>query len=131
MLRQLGLKQISSIYKMLVPAQIIANLIITFKPYGFDISAPVSPNFSDTQAFNNEVIYELQNGLTSKTIIHPNQIKSINQLYAVTKQELEQAKAILTLEDGVLNLDGKMGEIKTQSVWAKNTLQRFHVYGML
>ena len=131
MLRQLGLKQAGSIYEMLAPAQGIANLITTFRPAGFNISAPVYPNFSDAEGFKKEIAYEFQNGLTSKTIIHPSQIKPMNELYKVTQQELDEAQAILSQHDGVLNLNGKMGEITTQSVWAENTVQRFNVYGML
>ncbi len=129
MLRQLGLKQSGSIYNMLAPAQVIANLLTTFKPYGFSISAPVYPNFSDIDGFYKEVTYELQNGLIPKTIIHPNQIKSINELYKVTQQELDEARAILSQHDGVLNLNGKMGEIKTQTQWAEQTLLQLQLFG--
>ena len=128
MLRQLGLKQSGSIYNMLAPAQVIANIISTFKSASFDISAPVYPNFSDAEGFEKEVVYELKNGLISKTIIHPNQIKSINELYKVTQHELEEAKAILSQHDGVLNLNGKMGEPKTQSIWAEQTIHRFALF---
>ncbi len=131
MLRQLGLRRTkTSLYDMLAPAQVIANLITTFKPAGFDISAPVYPNFSDIEGFEKEVTYELQNGLTSKTIIHPNQIKPINKLYKITQKELDEAKAILSQHDGVLNLDGRMGEVKTQSIWAKELIVKKQLYGL-
>ncbi len=128
MLRQLGLRQDSSIYDMLVPRQVIANFIATFKPHGFEISAPVYPDFSDDQGFQKEVSYELHNGLTSKTIIHPKQIQVINNCYRVTKEELNDARAILKKEDGVINLNGKMGEQKTQNSWAKQIIMRHTLY---
>ena len=129
MLRQLGLRQNGSIYNMLAPAQVIANLITTFKLTGFNISAPVYPNFSDIEGFQKEIIYELNNGLISKTIIHPNQVTPINELYKTTQQELDEARAILSQPSGVINLDGKMGEVTTQSVWAKQILSSYQHYG--
>ena len=128
MLRQLGLKQSVSIYDMLVPSHIIADLITTFKPFGFDISAPVYQNFSDIEGFQKEVAYELKNGLVSKTIIHPKQIALLNKCYKVTDQELTEANAILEKEDGILNLNGSMGERKTQQKWAKSLMQRTLLY---
>ncbi len=130
MLRQLGLRQTGSIYDMLAPQQIIANLITLFKPAGFEISAPVYPGFSDMEGFQKEIQRELQNGLTSKTIIHPTQIEPINDLYKVTQKELEEAKIILTQHDGVLNMDGIMGEVKTQSPWAEQILKRARIYDL-
>ena len=129
MLRQLGLKQTHSIYDMLVPRQIIANLIATFKPYNFEISAPVYPNFSNVTGLEEEVTFELQNRFLSKTIIHPKQIEPINKQYQVTQKEFEEAQHILKHDDGVVNLDGKMGEVKTQATWAKQLSIRAEHYG--
>ena len=129
MLRQLGLKQHGSIYDMLLPSHIITNLITTFKPYDFEISAPVYPDFSDTEGFLKEVTYELQNGLISKTIIHPIQIELVNKAYQISQKELEAAKQVLSKSDGILNLDGQMGERKTQNSWAKNIEKRLNIYG--
>ena len=130
MLRQLGLRQKGSIYKMLAPSQVISNFIITFKPYEFDISAPVYPNFSDQDGFIQEASYELENGLTSKTIIHPSQIQPLNELYKVREMVLKSAQVILKKEDGVVNLDGAMGERKVQKSWAVQVMLREKVYGI-
>ena len=129
MLRQLGLRQEGSIYDLLAPRQLIANFIITFKPFGFDISAPVYPDFSNKNGFRDEVQFELKNGLVSKTIIHPKQIEVINELYKGSKEDLENANKILEKEDGIVNLDGKMGERKTQQVWASSIKKRAQYYG--
>jgi len=130
MLRQLGLRQTGSIYDMLVPHQVIANLIMTFRPYGFEISAPVYPDFSDAEGFQKELTYELRNGLVSKTIIHPRQIPLFNTCYKVDEQSLISAEKILEEEDGLLNLEGSMGERKTQSSWAKSIKRRAETYGI-
>jgi len=131
MFRQLGLRQEGSIYDMLVPVQVIANLITTFKPYGFEISAPVYPNFLDLNGFQKEITYEFQNGLISKTIIHPNQIQALNELYKVSEEELRTALKILEKEDGILNIEGTMGERKTQKDWASTLIKRKYLYGFL
>ena len=130
MLRQLGLKQKGSLYNMLVPSQVIANIISTFKPHGFEISAPFYPNFSDIDGFMQEIQYELQNGLTSKTIIHPSQIGPLNALYGVDETVFRAAQVILNEEDGVVNIAGEMGERKTQKSWAENIILRKKVYGI-
>jgi len=131
MFRQLGLRRTTtSLYDMLAPAQVIANLITTFKPHGFNISAPVYPDFSNIHGFEEEIKIELENGLFSKTIIHPSQIEPMNELYKVAQQELDEAKSILSQHDGVLNLDGKMGEVRTQRVWAKELIVRKRLYGL-
>ena len=124
MLRQLGLRQEGSLYDMLLPSQVIANLIATFKPVGFNISAPVYPHFSDREGFLKEARFELLNGLSSKTIIHPVQIELMNEIYQVSQQEVDDARAILEKTDGVINLNGKMGEVTTQREWAKRIIIR-------
>jgi len=133
MLRQLGLRRTPgrSLYDMLSPAQSIAVLLNTFKPYGFEISAPVFPHFSDTEGFKEEIAKELENGLISKTIIHPSQIKPMNTLYKVSEQELQEAKTLLSQKEGVINLNGKMGEAKTQSPWAECILKRAALFDVV
>lgn len=133
MLRQLGLRRVpgKSLYDMLVPSQVIANILTTFKPYGFDISAPVFPDFSDKAGFQKEIREELENGFVSKTIIHPGQIAPMNELYRVTEDELLEARALLSKKEGVMNLDGRMGEAKTQSPWAEQVLKRAELFNVV
>jgi len=133
MLRQLGLRRTPgrSLYDMLSPAQSIAVLLNTFKPCGFEVSAPVFPHFSDTEGFKEEIAKELENGLISKTIIHPSQIKPMNTLYKVSEQELHEAKTLLSQKEGVINLNGKMGEAKTQSPWAECILKRAALFDVV
>jgi len=133
MLRQLGLRRAPgrSLYDMLAPAQSIAVLLNTFKPYGFEVSAPVFPDFSDTEGFEDEIERELENGFASKTIIHPSQIGPVNALYQVSELELREAKALLSQKEGVMNLNGKMGEAKTQSPWAERILIRAELFDVV
>jgi citrate lyase beta subunit len=116
---------------MLVPSQVIAGILATFKPHGFNISAPVFPDFSDKEGFKKEIRKELENGFVSKTIIHPGQIAPMNELYNVTEDELCEAKALLSKKEGVMNLGGRMGETKTQSPWAAQILKRAELFNVV
>lgn len=133
MLRQLGIRRApgTSLYDMIAPNQVVATLLNTFKPYGFDLSAPVFPNFSDKEGFDKEIKRELENGFVSKTIIHPDQIEPMNRLYSVSRQELDEARALLSKADGVMNLNGKMGEAKTQSRWAESVQKRAELFDVV
>jgi len=52
----------------------------------------------------------------------------MNALYNVSEEELKMAQKILEKEDGVVNLDGVMGERKTERRWAKLVAIRETVY---
>jgi len=131
MLRQLGIRRDCSVslYDMAAPSQVIAKMLVTFKPYGFDIASPVFGCYQDTEGFKREVLRDMQEGLISKTIIHPNQIDPINQLYRVTRSEFESAKKIIDSQESVFALHGMMGEKPTQLPWAQMIMQRAKLYG--
>ena len=129
MLKQLSIQRVEgkSLSEMLVPSMVMANLLSTFKPFGFELSAPVFKYFKDEQGFKDEVRYELENGFVSKTIIHPNQSLWLKEIYKVDDKELQKAEAILkTLS--VANFEGEMLEGKTQKEWAENILLRNKIY---
>jgi citrate lyase beta subunit len=128
MLKQLGLIKSESLYKMLVPQAVISSIMMTFKPYGFDVSAPVFKAFKDNNGFSKEVTYELENGFVSKTIIHPNQIELLNNCYKVSQKEYDLAKKLLSSHDVVFAVDGEMAETATQSAWAQRIINRFNIY---
>jgi len=52
----------------------------------------------------------------------------MNALYNVSEEELKMAQKILEKEDGVVNLDGVMGERKTERRWAIYTMKRSITY---
>lgn len=132
LLRQLGIRRDCSVslYDMAASSQVIANMLVTFKPYGFEIAAPVFGCYRDHEAFKGEVLRDMQEGLISKTIIHPDQIEPINRLYRVTKSEHESAQKILDSKESVFALDGEMAEKPTQLPWAEKILQRAKLYGL-
>ena len=131
MLRQLGLRRDCNtlLYDMCAPSQVIANMIMTFKPSGFDIAAPVYRCYADREGFEREVRRDLAEGLVSKTIIHPGQIESVERLYRVGREEFEAAEAILQSERAVFSREGEMAEVKTQVPWAQTVAQYVRLYG--
>lgn len=132
MQRQLGLRrsQGMSLYDMCAPSHVIASLLLTFKPYGFRISAPVYRFFKDSEGFEREVKRDLQEGLLSKTIIHPSQIDPIEKLYQVSSKEFAEAQELVNSKKAVFASSGCMAEPSTQRPWAHEILKRAALYGV-
>jgi len=116
-----------SLYDMLLPSRVITDILLTFKPYGFDVSAPVYKYFKDEDGFKKELKYELKNGFVSKTVIHPNQIEWLRDVYRVSDIELNKAKKILDTSS-VGSFKGEMLEKTTQSNWAERIFLREKIY---
>ena len=132
MLRQLSMKRSCehSLFDYAVCASVVGSFLAVFKSSGFAVSGGVYPCFKDEQGFVRDVKRDLREGLFSKTIIHPSQIDLSHQLYKVSKEQLEYAKMLLNAHKALVNLDGKMGEVKTMSPYAKEIIKRAEVYGI-
>lgn len=131
MLRQLRMRREckTSLFDISATSLVIANLIATFKPEGFEIAAPVFRCFKDENGFKSDVMRDLQEGLLSKTIIHPNQIDLLNSAYQVTRTELKEATLLLENETSIFNLNDTMAEPITMQPWAKSIIKRADLYG--
>lgn len=80
-----------------------------------------------------EVVLDKANGLIGKTIIHPSHISVVNALYVVSKEEYEDALAIVQTEKrGAYKsrYNNKMNEGNPHLNWARKVLRRAHVYGV-
>ncbi|KGM95093.1 citrate lyase subunit beta [Clostridium novyi A str. 4552] len=80
-----------------------------------------------------EVNLDKANGIIGKTIIHPTHISIVNSLYVVTKEEYEDAIAIVKSNDtGAYKsaYNNKMNEISPHLNWANKILRRAYVYGV-
>lgn len=132
MLKRLSMRRSceQSIFDISVTATIIGNFLAVFKSAGFAISGGVYPCFSDEEGFKQDILRDLREGLFTKTIIHPNQITPLNELYKVTQEELNEAQKLSESEHVVFSLNGKMGETKTMTPWAEHILQRSKIYGV-
>ena len=133
MMRQLSLKRDCehSLFDIHTTAHVITSLIMTFKPYGFDISAPVFVCFKDEENYIKQIKQEFREGLVSKTIIHPNQIAPLHNLYKVSAKELASAKKLLISEEAVFSDENSMAEVSTQSDYAKTIIKRYELFGIL
>jgi citrate lyase beta subunit len=83
-----------------------------------------------------EILMDIANGLTGKTIIHPSHIKVVQALNVVSYEEFIDANNIIeaaTGEVGVMksNFANKMNEIKPHYYWAKKTILKSQLYGVL
>ena len=132
MLRQLVMIRSceKSLFDYAAPSFIFGKVIALFKSEGFFVSGCVYPCFQDTEGFVRDIRRDLEEGLFSKTIIHPSHIALANEAYKVTKEELQKAKEILATNKAILNQNGTMGEKKTRTPYAKFILKRAEVYGI-
>ena len=133
LMQYLGLKRRceDNIYELVAPARVIADVINTFKPFGFNISATVFNCIDKHELYEKNVFEDLRQGLIGKTIIHPNQIDPINDAYKVTAQEYEMASKMLDINtDAIIVQGGQMGEKFAHTSWAKVILQRHKYYGL-
>ncbi|PLS03524.1 HpcH/HpaI aldolase/citrate lyase family protein [Neobacillus cucumis] len=83
-----------------------------------------------------EILMDISNGLTGKTIIHPSHIKVVQALNVVSYEEFIDACNIVKAFDennGVLksNFENKMNEVKPHYFWAKKILLKSQIYGVL
>ncbi|OLS37764.1 HpcH/HpaI aldolase/citrate lyase family protein [Bacillus sp. MRMR6] len=83
-----------------------------------------------------EVLMDIANGLTGKTVIHPTHIKAVQALNVVSNEEYIDACEIVDAADGELgvkksNFENKMNEIKPHYFWAKKIILKSQAYGVL
>ena len=132
MLRQLIMSRScqKSLFDYAAPSFILGRIIALFKSEGIYVSGCVYPCFNDKEGFLQDIQRDLEEGLFSKTIIHPSHIALANESYKVTKEELQKAKEILATDKAILNQNGTMGEKKTCTPYATFILKRAEVYGV-
>jgi citrate lyase beta subunit len=128
-----------TIYDLAVIRDCICDIINIFKIDNYVVSAPVNEFFSfsdnlENCSFVREIKLDIMNGLTGKTVIHPNQVDVVNSLMVVSKEDYLDAKAIVSSnEDGVIKslYNNKMNEIKPHLLWAKKILLLSKILGVL
>ncbi len=132
-LRQLKMKRSceESAFDFSAISYVLGGFIATFKSAEFAISGGVYPCFKDRDGFIKDVKRDLKEGFVSKTIIHPNQIEAINELYKVSKEELEEALQICKNDNAVFNQNDKMAEVVTMKPYAQEIILRAEVYGVV
>ncbi|MCM3566877.1 HpcH/HpaI aldolase/citrate lyase family protein [Neobacillus mesonae] len=83
-----------------------------------------------------EILMDIANGLTGKTIIHPTHIKVVQALNVVSYEEYIDAQSIIQAaagEEGVIKSEfsNKMNEIKPHLYWAEKIMLKSQLYGVL
>lgn len=112
-------------------AQVIAQLACIFKPYGFQLSAPVFEYLNDTATLQTEIGLDLAHGLTGKTAIHPSQIAAIEACYAVGRDDYEMALSLCDqAAPAVFRMYDAMCEVATHQQWAQAILNRQRSFGV-
>jgi citrate lyase beta subunit len=111
---------------------VIDNLIVAFRPHGYEVSAPVFEHIERVDVLAREVEIDVAHGLFAKTAIHPNQVAAIEAAYAVNSADVALADAILDPEAAaVFRFKGTMAEPTTHARWARSTRERAAVYGSI
>lgn len=109
----------------------ILNITAAFASHGFSVTAPVFEHFGDHSLLAEEVEQDIENGLLTKTAVHPSQIPVIQRLYKPSAADLTEARAILdNASPAVFGANGSMCEPATHSRWAENIVQRAQIYGI-
>jgi len=99
---------------------VIARLVTTFRPSGFNLTAPVFEYLEDVVTLQREIDEDVAHGLVGKTAVHPEQVPIIEACYRVHACDLEMANRILS-EDApaVFRMHDSMCEPATHSNWAR------------
>ena len=96
----------------------LANCVVAARAHGVDIIDGVFNHIKDLDGFRAECLQGRDMGLDGKTLIHPSQIDICNEVFAPTKAEVKNARAIIdafalpeNAGKGVIQLHGKMVEL--------------------
>lgn len=124
-LNLLGIKRMPGLTIYDTPVgQVIDHIVTVFRPYDFEISAPVFDYIDDRVTLSREVRKDLTYGFYAKTAIHPSQIDVIEmEFYQFLESNVEKANAVLNESDrAVFQEDGQMMEITCHGNWARRTI---------
>ena len=128
LLKFLGLRRLRGVTTYETPVgALIAQLVLTFRPHGFQLTAPVYDYFDDTPTLVREIAQDLRMGLIGKTAIHPRQAKVIERGLRVSQQDMSAARKIMGpggQHAAVFQHEGGMLETAVHSEWARQTLAK-------
>jgi citrate lyase beta subunit len=120
----------STIYQTPV-GMLISQLSGLFIPSGFQLSSPVCEHIDNTQLLIAELQQDMNNGIYTKTAIHPSQLEYIHQAFQVNAEEFQEAQQILSHDaKSVFKSHGSMLEPATHRNWAEMILRRYRTFGL-
>lgn len=132
LLQLLGLKRPKHMTVYDTPLRTVINdLIITFRPAGFELSAPVFEHLDSWRTLRRELELDLVHGLWTKTVIHPTQVSVVESHYPVSAADYAIAGDVLAEHaPAVSRRFGQMVEPATHMRWARRIMARAAVYGV-
>lgn len=135
----------TTIYDISMMRDVISD-IVNFFGRDYVVSGPVWEYFQSSNSLSlqttlyeeglkKETLLDLVNGLHGKTVIHPSQMRLVQALNVVSKEDYLDALAILNKgsnEIGVIKSEygNKMNEVKPHDKWAKKTILKSKIYGV-
>jgi len=126
LLNLMGLKRLPNLTAYDTPLRLVMDqLVLAFRPFGYNLSAPVFDFIDDEKTLVAEVARDISYGFYAKTAVHPKQISIIESQYAAYLEcHKKQAEALLDKDvKAVFLMDGEMMEKSCHSNWALRTLQ--------
>ena len=110
---------------------LMAQLVATFRPAGFNLTAPVYEGLESPDILRAEAERDLDWGFFGKTAVHPSQIPVIEAAYSVRHADYEMARAVLDpAAAAVFRMHDTMCEVATHARWAEGILARAQIYGV-
>lgn len=111
---------------------LIGQLVSTFSPHGFSLTAPVCEYFQNPKLLKKELSLDLTHGLVGKTVIHPKQINVVHSALKVSASDYLAAQSILAPDaPAVFKHEGAMLEPATHKAWALKICERAKYYGVM
>lgn len=96
----------------------LSATVTAARAYGLDVLDGVYNSFRDLDGLRRECVQGRQLGMDGKTLIHPDQIATANDVFAPSQAELAAARKIIAAFDhpenkgkGVVTVDGRMVEL--------------------
>lgn len=109
---------------------VVSTIVGMFAGTGIPVSSPVLEHYADERLLIEEIERDLEHGIHSKTVIHPRQVRIVNDAMRPTMTEISEARSILDENAAaVFGRDGSMCEPKTHAPWALNVLDRQRFLG--
>jgi citrate lyase subunit beta/citryl-CoA lyase len=96
----------------------LSATVTAARAYGLDVLDGVYNNFKDADGFRRECVHGRALGFDGKTLIHPDQVATANEVFAPPEAEVAFARKIIAAFDqpeskgkGVITMEGRMVEL--------------------
>jgi citrate lyase subunit beta / citryl-CoA lyase len=96
----------------------LSKTIVAARAYGLDVLDGVYNDFKDADGFRRECVHGRALGFDGKTLIHPDQLATANEVFAPSASDVALAKKIIAAFDqpenkgkGVITVEGRMVEL--------------------